>query len=590
MNYKIRTDNIKEDFTKELFSSRGIDIQDIQKFLKTSDNDIIDYNKLDNIEKGAQLLNFHLKNNSKILIVVDCDVDGLTSSAILWNYIKKIDYKSNLEYIMHDGKEHGLSNDIYETVYDRKYDLIILPDASSNDYNQHKELNSSGTSILILDHHDAPHYSEYAITINNQLSVDYTNKSLSGAGIVWQFIRFYNNYYNLTVNIEDFLDLVALGNVADVMDLRSIETKHLITKGLSNLKNSLFKTACKEQAYSMKDKITPMSVAWYIGPLLNAMIRVGSQRDKELTFEALLDENQGKKVPSTKRGHQAGDMEILQNHVVRICKNTRTKQNNIVDESMAFIEKKIAEKKLTDNKILIIKIEQDKIPSELVGLVANKIASKYQQPTIILREYEDELRGSIRNFSNSPIEDFRKELEDSELIIFAQGHASAAGVGLKKDNLVKLINYFNNKWKDLTFDPVYSVDYEFNLLKDEMYLDIEESKKLRECIMSIGSLNDLGIWGQGIEEPLIVVKNISVDKIQLVSPDKKPTLKITVGDITIMKFNSSLQEYEELKGSGFKVNTIDLIGTCNINEWCGRITPQILINEYKIVSNNKYYF
>lgn len=109
------------------------------------------------------------------------------------------------------------------------FSLILVPDAGSNDYSQHAELKSKNIDTIILDHHLADKISEDAIVINNQLS-DYPNKDFSGVGIVYQFCRYLDKLMN-TDYANNYLDLVALGNCADMMSLTSIETKHLITKG-----------------------------------------------------------------------------------------------------------------------------------------------------------------------------------------------------------------------------------------------------------------------------------------------------------------------------------------------------------------------
>ena len=151
----------------------------------------------------------------------------------------------------------------------------------------------------------------------------------------------------------------------------------------------------------------------------------------------------------------------------------------------------------------------------------------------------------------------------------------------------KFLEEFDNKWKDIIFKPVYMVDYDFNI--QEISFNFEEIEKLSEYIYSIGKLNEEGIWGQDMPESEIIVKNLPVDNIQLLSPDKKPTLKISCEGIDFMKFKSSEEEYNKLKGSNFGTVFINLLGKPNINSWGGRTTPQILINDYEIVGN-KYSF
>ena len=110
------------------------------------------------------------------MVIVDCDCDGYTSAALLINYLYKIypEWVDNhLKWIMHDGKQHGLSDCIDKIT--PNYALVICPDSSSNDYEYHEKLYHQGTGVLVLDHHLADKVSQYAVIINNQLS-DYPNK------------------------------------------------------------------------------------------------------------------------------------------------------------------------------------------------------------------------------------------------------------------------------------------------------------------------------------------------------------------------------------------------------------------------------
>lgn len=356
--------------------------------------------------------------------VLRCDADGMTSSAMLYNFIKKAYPNTNIDYAMHKGKMHGLSNDLYikndKTLHD--YNLIILPDSSSNEYEQHYALRQLGIDILLLDHHTCPQgYSANACVINNQLSKNYTNKALSGAGVVWQFIRHYNNKYQLNIDVSYFLDLLTVGNISDVMDMSSLETKYLCSLGKHNLNNAGILALCKKQEFSMKGEFNPMSIGWYIGPLINAVLRVGTLEEKELLFKSLLDENKDVKIQSTKRGAKQGDLELLVDEAARISSNVRTRQNKLVDKGIDLIENLIEEQNLLENKLLLVEIDKNDIEPEIVGLVANKIASKHMIPTLILRNVDGFLSGSGRNFENSPLEDMRGFLNNSNFMELAEG-------------------------------------------------------------------------------------------------------------------------------------------------------------------------
>ena len=157
-----------------------------------------------------------------------------------------------------------------------------------------------GIDVLVIDHHEAEKISDYACVINNQLC-DYPTKSLSGVGMVYKFCQFIDSIMDVDY-ADSGLDLVSLGMIADMMDLRDFETKHLIHKGLENIHNPFFSYMIERNAYSLKDEITPIGVAFYIAPYVNATVRMGSPEEKRLMFESMLTYKAFEQIDSTKRG------------------------------------------------------------------------------------------------------------------------------------------------------------------------------------------------------------------------------------------------------------------------------------------------
>lgn len=579
MLYIVKGENKKKDFIGEIFENRGISIEDSIKYLNTSSSDVNSFNNLENIDKAVDLLKKHLENDSNILFQVDSDVDGYTSSAVGWNYIREKYPNAKLNFVNHSGKQHGISVNFSEKL-DTVYDLVIVPDAGTNDFEAHQILANKGIDVLVLDHHDAYGYSEYATVVNSQLSEKYTNKNLSGVGIVWQFIRAFENKFPTGIDVNYYLDLVGLGNIADMMSLTSFETKHLMSIGFKEINNPMFQGFVKKQDFSIKGVVNPMTVGWYIGPLINAMIRVGTQEEKNKMFEAFLEENKGKLVPSTKRGAKEGDTEELVEHVARLCTNARSKQNKAVEIGMAMIDKKIQDESLLDNKILIIAMEDGAIEPALIGLVANKIAGLYKKPTMIVRKLPntEDYSGSIRNFNNSPLDDFRGSLEESGLVNWSRGHASAAGVSFPIVNLTKLNEHFNELLKNHDMSQKYYVDFIFDAS------DFGDRVALQECLSQVGMFNKKGLWGQDMEEPLIAVKNLPVSNNARLN---KTTLKIEYAGIEAIKFRSSEEEVNSLS-SQYGANNLTVIGRTLLNEWNG--VSQLLIVDYTMESSEEYSF
>lgn len=590
MNYNILK-NQSTSTVENILLNRGIKKSDIQHYLHTTDEDINNYLSfgVENIVAGINLVKDAVKNNKSMLVVVDADCDGYTSAALWMNYFYLAfeDYYFNIHYFIHSGKQHGLNDCIEEA---KNYDIIILPDSSSNDYIYHKILRDLDKQILIMDHHEAEKKSEYAIVINNQLS-GYPNKDLSGVGVTWQFCRALDDTF-CTSYADRLLDLVALGNMADMMSLKSIETKHLIWKGFKreNIKNPFIYGMIDKNNFSLNKAdyksyngldVTPMGAAFFIAPFVNAMVRSGTQEEKEILFKSMLISEAFKEVPSTKRGHKIGDKERIVDQALRICTNVKNRQTKAQDNCVALLEKMIEEKNLLEDKVLLFLLEPGQIDKNVAGLAANKIMAKYQRPvcvlTKVIKDGEISYQGSARGYDAGGVNNFKDICTESKAIMYAEGHQSAFGLGIpfcypgaeevQGEELYLFRDYTNEVLKDMSDKPIYTVDYEFN------------GKESNEptIIIEIAEMNDF--WGKDIDRPHVLVKfKMSDAKFTVM---KSNTLKFTLpNNISIIKFGGTDEEIQELE------NNLDIeitaICKCNENEWGGYVSAQLILEDYEI--------
>ena len=580
MKTKLVNKDIRNNYTNELLMERGLTPEELDYFLKVPDDSALQKPcDFDYIDQAYHLFDdmVALTNQEAIIVVVDSDVDGFTSAAIFIQYLRKWNKEVEIIPILHVGKGHGLSdtiNDILEikVTSDKKIPYVVLPDSSSNDFEYHEQLGAEGTMCLVLDHHIVEpntHFSDYAVIINNQLSLMYKNKDLCGAGVTWQFCRYYD-MFNHTNYADEYIDLAALGIVSDMMSMLSLENRYIVHTGLKNIQNYFFKALCEKQAFSMGGKITPITVAFYITPLINAMIRAGSMEEKERCFTAFIDGHQ--LVPSQKRGAK-GALEELAIESARECTNARAKQNRILDKAVEELEIKIAKHDLLENKILFIRLDDEDFPSELNGLCAMKLAAKYQRPTIVARlNDEGEIKGSSRGLNESELTSFKNFMDESGFFIFTAGHDNACGVGIYDKNLAAFHEYANRELANVDFGENW---YEINFERIAADQDIEQ------LIYNIAEHDDL--WGQGNPEPLIHIKDINITQkdVQIMGKNQD-TVKIVKFGIAYMKFHAKqmledLAKYDEIK--------LEVVGRANLNEWMGQYTPQIFISNYQVEDN-----
>lgn len=585
MKCKLVNENFRSDYVSNLFEARRI--QDINAILNPTRDQLLDPSLFENIDAGAHIYIEALNGKHKrFALIVDSDNDGFTSSAIIYQYTHRHKPEIEIDTYIHSGKQHGLE-DTCQCIIDsgKEYDLIILPDSSTNDYEYHEEL-SSTAKCLVLDHHelsDGAQLSNNAIIINNQTSPNYPNKQLTGAGVVFQFCRYVDRLLN-TFYAFDYIDLAAFGIIGDMGSVVEPENAYIIREGLkaSNIKNTFFRTLIEKQGYSISGqtgasladicaKLTPISVAFYLVPLVNATIRVGTQASKEKLVLAFLDGN--KLIPSEKRGHK-GEMDTAANEAARECTNNREKQNKIRDEVCDKLEAKIAKHDLLENQILFVRLDDDDVfPSELNGLLAMRLADKHKRPTIIARlNDEGYVRGSARGVGQSELKDFRRFLLDSGMMEYAEGHDNAFGVSLPNSKLRALHEYANTELSHMNFtESCYDINFEREDNDTDIGALITDLSKVTAT------------WGQGNPEALIKVTLHDIPRSAIrVMGKNLDTVKIEKGGISYMFFKCAdrideFQKYDKM--------TITLVGKANMNEWMGRFTPQLMVSDFEVTNS-----
>ena len=626
MKYKlIKPVNPKYSALEPVLTNRGIELEDIPHYCNTTDEDInspLLFGE-DKLKNAATALISTIKSGSHAAIIVDSDCDGFTSSALLINYLYDLFptwVESNLDWYIHDGKQHGLS-DYCDILVDCHYSLVIVPDAGSNDEPYHKKLVEVGTKVLILDHHEADSVSPHAIIINNQLS-DYPNKQLSGVGVTWQFCRYLDSLLN-TNYANKYIDLVALGLTADMQSLLSFETKHLINKGFEpdNIHNPFIYNMWQKNQFKLGDHITSWGAAFYIAPFVNAMVRSGTQEEKELLFDSMLQFKAFEHILSNKRGHLLGETETLVSQAIRTCTNVKNRQTRAVSEAEALLNKKIEDEHLLNNKVLLLLLEPGQVDKNVAGLVANRFMAKYQRPCCILTKVEEEkvyvrdlyksdvkianyncftnsaeikqgdytqevivdkqvlYQGSARGCDKVGVTEFKDICAATGLTLFTAGHQGAFGLGIREQDIPAFIEKTNEILKDMSDEAIYYVDYIYdgNNVNPQNILDIAEMDSF---------------WGKDIETSILAIKNLKVTSDMITIYRKTSnTIKITLPNkVSLMLFNATDLDCKKLQENNQGYVVIDCVGEANKNEWNGNITAQLFITDYEIIDSCKYFF
>lgn len=547
-------------------------VTDIKSFLNPTVENTESELLFNNIEKARDVLIKHIENNNKIDLVVDCDVDGNTSGAVIYQYIKKIKSSIDIDYFIHTGKLHGLKEFVDRICQDDS-SLVIVPDAGTGDVEECKRIIESGKDIIILDHHSISSEGNPAIVVNNQLSDKVTDKAMTGVGVTYKFAKLLDKYYGVDYS-DDYLDLVALGMIGDRADTMDLETRFLILEGLNQIrnksgKNKLIETLVNAQMYSMDNKITMNGIGFYVCPLINSLIRLGEYEDKRYMFEAFV--NSDKVLERKVRGKGIVEMTI-QEYTLKACESSNRKQKKMTEDSAAVLSEEIKGFGLDKFPILICNA-RDNVDGNSTGLIANRLADQYQRPCLLMRRKGDICKGSGRGYEKCEIRDFNQWCKDTGLFMKVDGHPGAFGCEISFENTNKLFQILSTMKK--IDEPTYYV-----------YHVYDASQLHDQIIKNIAKYDE--VWGNTVSEPIFLIKNVPCNKynINLIG-SKQNKIEFMYHNIKFTKQTKSrslAKLYKDILSVGDNIK-FDIVGRFTIDTKNGKC-PQVIIEDMIFEKSN----
>ena len=554
---KIKT-NSSDELASKILKIRGIPEDLHINFLAPDESFVHDYTMMRNITRSAKLFVEHINKDSNILYAGDPDADGVTSTTIGVLRTKEIIGDENVDYIYPQrDMGHGISGMIDETDEEfselitmniekiKESDLLIIVDSSSNDIDGIKkvmELNPN-IDIIILDHHEfndletEKQMDKLCLVVNPQHSKDeYPNKSLSGAGVVYKFCKAIDKIIDEDVS-DNYLDLVAVGLVGDMMNVTELENRYYITRGLQEVNNIGLIRILKGAKVNMY-KYNSKDIGFSVAPLINASSRMG---EIELAFQLLMIDNDK-------------DAKPLRLKMDKLNKKRQEMQKEIANKYTGDID--------TSKKIIIIADEESN--KGFNGLVAQSIAQKYQRPCFVVRDYNGMCMGSGRSFGGFDTREFLGELDWVE----TSGHAESHGLNFPSDKLEELENYIEENMPELSSREI-KYYYDVEIGTDNIWADIED----------IQSLNQ--ITGTGFPEVSVKISDVMINERNVIGKTKETVKFTTSSDLVLIKFKVD----EQWNDSIDIFDSVDIIGTPTINDFYNFATrentrtPQIIIRD-----------
>ncbi|GMQ57867.1 hypothetical protein AN1V17_22620 [Vallitalea sediminicola] len=546
-----------------ILANRNIVIEkDIIRFLNADIDKFYDPYLMKDMDKAVERIITAISNNEKITIYGDYDVDGMTSTSILYMFLKEND--AEVDYYIPNRLEegYGVNDEAVNSIYLNGTKLIITVDTGITAISQVDLANSLGLDMIITDHHECQENIPDAIAVIDPKRKDceYPFDMLAGVGVAFKVMHALSMKLGNIDSIWKFLDIVAVGTVADIVPLKDenrIITK-LAFKTMKDTWNVGLKALIKVSGNKKDDKITAGIIGFRIAPRLNAAGRLG---DAKRGIELFITEDKSK---AAEIAEKLNEENILRQQL----------EQEIFEEAVHIIEEKID---MNNTKIIVV--ASSNWHHGVIGIVASRITEKYYRPSILLSIEDGVATGSARSVDGFSI--FDALCQEKELFMKFGGHDMAAGMSLKEefiDDLRERLNeYAENTMNSDTLIPKLTADMEIDI-KDINIPLIEEIIKLEP-------------YGVGNPEPKFICKG-KVDDVRKIGKESNH-LKMRVD------YNKSY-----LDGIGFGMaqyydhinvaHDISLLGTLNINEWNGTKKPQIMLkdinpnNEF-MVCINKYY-
>lgn len=544
--------NLDKDITTLLYNREIIDKEDIKTFLYGGVEDITSPFLLKDIDKAVERLEIAKEKGEPVWIYGDYDVDGITSVSLCYLALKELGYNVKY-YIPLRDEGYGLNIEALDHIKSEGGTLIITVDCGISSHKEIAHANEIGIDIIVTDHHEINNGNPPAFAVINPKREDneYKFKYLAGVGTAFFLISVLFEKNSLKDELYKYLDIVAIGTVADIVPLLK-ENRIFVKEGLEYLKrskwlgiNMLIKKIFED--YETR-KFNTYDIGFIIAPIFNA---AGRLEDAKRAVELFIEKDH--RICSTIISELLG-------------KNSERKeiQENIFQKAV----EKIENEKLHENAILIV--GEEGFHHGVIGIVASKILDRYYKPTIIMEIKKDEgvATASCRSIEGFNIIEALNKFSD--LLLKYGGHSGAAGFSIKIENIPefskKLNEYAEKTISDIAFVKPIKIDKPLAFYK--ISYDFLDKISLLEP------------FGFGNSSPIFSLNNCQFDNLRLIGKDRKHIMMNIIKDGQEFKncvwFNSD-DIFEEL----VSLTNIDIAFKLKLETFKDKYQYKIFIEDIK---------
>ena len=541
----------------EIILKRKIDIQDAITYLEPSiKNTLQDPSLLKDMDKAVDRVLTAIKRKENILIYADYDVDGATSSALIRIFFKEIGIHTGL-YIPDRLEEgYGANLDAMQSIKDQHYDLVIMCDCGTTSFEPLAHAKKIGLDVIVLDHHTTELTLPECVALINPHRLDQdehiknTFGLLCAAGVAFCFLAALNRVrkqqkHDIIPNLINYLDLVALGTVCDVMPLKGIN-RAIVSQGLKLMQHQKnIGLSALMHVSGIYDTPSSYHLGFFLGPRINAGGRVGKA-------------DMGSKLLTTDDPLTAKRLAEQLHHY-----NEERKTVESIMLEQAYI--KIEDEKLYNDSIIVV--SGDDWHPGVIGIAASRIKEKYNKPAIVITFDGEEGKGSGRSVPGIDLGPSMHDAVHKNILLKGGGHAMAVGLSIKKDKLDAFRTFLINRFREdiQKYQPISKIDAVLSI--SGININLAKSLRLLEP------------FGQGNQTPKFVLENV------------RPAFVMPVGD---GHFRVTLQDKggHTLEAMAFRVrgtaletaltntqNTIHVLGSVKYDIWNNKEKASFFIDD-----------
>ena len=537
--------NLNKVIGKIIVNRHVVNDEDVRIFITPTRDDFHNPFLFKGMDMAVDRIIKAINNKEKILIYGDYDVDGITSTTVLKKYLmdRGIAVDTYIPNRLHEG--YGLNKNAIDTIKERNIDLIITVDCGISAIEEVDYAINLGMDVIVTDHHEVGEKLPNALAVIDAKRKDntYPFRSLAGVGVVFKLIQALS--IKLEIKPEEYLkylDLVCVGTISDIVPLEG-ENRTIAKLGLMLIKvtrNLGLRELIKSSGYKEIDSNT---ISFGVAPRINACGRMGHEEEALKLFLAEDLESATKITKELNEYNtlrQSTEKAIYEDAVQQIEKNHLDENNSIVLGGKGWHH-------------------------GVIGIVSSKVTDKYYKPSILLSFEDDIAKGSGRSVPGFDLYEGLTKCED--LLEKYGGHSMAVGLTLKKENLEKFKERFEQIAKEKNIKELVPIIY------------IDDELKLKDINMDlVKSLSILEPFGEANKVPLFLIKNLKIDSIRALSEGRH--LKITLRDenfvINAIGFELGYLAEEYRIG-----DRIDVVGTLEINSFNGFSSIQINMKDIR---------